>query len=212
MQVGQGFSMTTTHNMSGPLGTLQAVFQASGDAPHTTLAILCHPHPLYGGNMDDSVLSCLERMLLKHGIDCLKFNFRGVGTSAGTSSEDNSETDDLLAVVAWAEREFEYPELWLGGYSFGANMVWRAAPGTAAKRLLLVAPPVGRMQFETRSTTGPVDVYASTDVYAGTADEFIDQTELLRWQDVRLHLLQGADHFFSYHRDELEAAIDASLR
>jgi uncharacterized protein len=176
--------------ITGPAGIIEAQFQPRAHAGAAT-AVLCHPHPLYGGSMHDAVLGCAADVLHQAGLGVLRFNFRGVGRSAGRFDSGQGETEDLVAAAAWV-RETHPGPLWLCGYSFGAYVVWRAlGAGLAAERAVLLAPPVGRMEFAPLSRRGVVDVIAGDD------DDFIDPAALTTWQGVSLHRIRGADHFFN---------------
>ena len=104
-------------NVEGPAGQLEV--RVDGDSPGNIGAVLCHPHPLYGGSMDDMVLEAMSRPLLDAGFQVARFNFRGVGHSEGQHDDGKGEVDDVLAVVAWM-REQGVEKVILGGYSFGA--------------------------------------------------------------------------------------------
>lgn len=178
----------------GPTGTLEARLDEAQtratDSPR--IAVLCHPHPQYGGSMHDAVLETATGALLAAGIDCVRFNFRGVGASAGVYDHGVGEVDDANAVLAWA-RDTEPSEIWLAGYSFGARVAWQVLANPATEitvaRGLLIAPPVGSMSFD-GATTAPVDVFA------GDADEFIESAALDAWQGVNIHRIPSANHFF----------------
>ena len=192
-------------DIPGPTGVLEAMLDATGEVPEN-FAVLCHPHPQYGGNMFDTVLDVLATACQRYDVATLRFNFRGVGASAGGYDNGSGEVQDLLAAIAWLKTEYAVRDLWLGGYSFGANVVWKALPLTEApQRVLLVAPPVGFMDFDGPGPGCPVDVFA------GDADEFIDNDVLARWQDVESHLIHGANHFFMGAQDQLGTAIDEVL-
>jgi alpha/beta superfamily hydrolase len=166
-------------------------------------AVLCHPHPLYGGSLHDAVLDCMAGPLLAAGTTCLRFNFRGVGSSSGSFDNGAGEIEDLLTAIDWLQTQEHPSELWLGGYSFGAWVVWQSlAAGTTPDRLLLVAPPVGRLPFDSRQPGCP------TDIFAGTEDAFIDQDALAAWAGVNVHALAGADHFFVGCHDDLRRRIE----
>ncbi len=193
-------------DIPGPAGALEAHLVITAEAP-STFAILCHPHPQYGGNMFDAVLDVLAEACQRRGVATLRFNFRGVGASDGEFDNGDGEAADLRAVVSWLHAQHDVKELWLGGYSFGANVVWKVLPLIdAPQRVLLVAPPVGFMEFDNYRPPCPVDVFA------GDADEFIDNEALAGWQDVESHVITGANHFFVGAADELGAAIDELLR
>jgi len=109
----------------GPCGALEGEI-IPAPAASGRFAVLCHPHPQYGGNMTDAVLDVCAEVLNEHGVNVLKFNFRGVGKSAGSYSGGHAETADLVAAVDWLRQTNDIKSMWLAGYSFGANMVWRA--------------------------------------------------------------------------------------
>jgi len=198
--------MNETPSIIGPAGTIEArldrVVPDSG-----SLAILCHPHPLYGGSMHDGVLDAAASVLLNEGISVLRFNFRGVGQSEGSHAKGEGEADDLSAVVAWALETCQSDSIIVAGYSFGANVAWRAAhtlPNLV--RLILIAPPVGMMSFTSPAPACPVHV-----VY-GDADEYIDPAALAAWRGVTRHQVDGANHFFMGEWQGLTTALANALR
>ena len=188
-------------HINGPAGTLEARYEAA--ARSTAIqAVLCHPHPLYGGSMHDLVLDCLTKILLDVGVGVLRFNFRSVGESAGQHDGGAGEVQDLGAAADWLRSRYPGEGLWLGGYSFGAWVAWQAVhTGLAADRVLLVAPPVGAMKFPD-GTPG-----TRADAVIGEADDFADPAALDRWRGVTLHPIAGADHFFSGRFAELAAEV-----
>ena len=191
-------------DIPGPTGALQAEL-AIASQPSGNFAVLCHPHPQYGGNMHDMVLDCLADVLLQTGVSCLRFNFRGVGASEGVSSGGAAEADDLLAVAAWLKAEHAPECLWLGGYSFGANMVWRTMSVIAPARVLLVAPPVGLMEFAEQAITVPVDIFT------GDRDDYVAVDKLSSLSGAHVHTIAGADHFFMGYHDQLRQSIRDAL-
>ncbi len=189
----------------GPSGSLEGEIIPAPNADGS-FAVLCHPHPQYGGNMFDAVLDICAEVLVQRGVSVLKFNFRGVGASEGSYSEGHAETEDVVAAVEWLTLAHGIKSLWLSGYSFGANMVWRALDEIhSPEHILLNAPPVGHMEFAPRQPPCPIDVFV------GDADEFVDLARLGSWAGVRSHIIAGADHFFTGKWDELRASINASL-
>ena len=193
--------------IQGPTGWLEARHDVA-PIEKTVTAVLCHPHPQYGGSMHDAVLETAAQECLQRGANCLRFNFRGVGGSEGRYDGAGGEVDDLEAIVAWAREEYPRDKLWLVGYSFGANVVWQALAreSCAAARALLIAPPVGMMAFSDGEThTDQIQAIA------GSADDFVDQQAFAAWQGVDTHVLEGADHFFGGAHGQLGELIGALL-
>jgi len=188
----------------GPSGALEAALTTTADASDC-FAVLCHPHPQYGGSMEDSVVGVLEAALLGAGVACVRFNFRGVGASEGRYDGGPGEQDDLIAVVDWLLGEHDPTHLWLGGYSFGASVVWHTLGRLQPERALLVAPPTRVMQFDGADPALPVDTFS------GSEDDYVDAQALERLPNVRSHVISGADHFFSGHLLELERSISRAL-
>ena len=207
--------------LSGPAGGLEACLRLPG-AGTAGVAVLCHPHPQYGGSMHDAVLQTLELELLNHGWACLRFNFRGVGRSAGTFDQGQGEQDDVLAVLAAVRDAAELspvlsadcrtqPPL-LCGYSFGAAMAWHAQ--SRAPRplfgLWLAAPPLSIMPLPA------ADPGAPTQVFLGDHDTYCSVADAQRWLQslpglARLSLIAGADHFFTGQQVALGEAARALL-
>lgn len=167
-------------------------------------AVLCHPHPLYGGSMNDAVLDAVEAALAPRGMGLLRFNFRGVGGSGGQFDHGEGEMEDLIAACRWLREEHGDPALWLAGYSFGAGVVWRAWPRIPnVRRLILIAPPTAMMQ-RPEAPKPP-----ATTVLAGDEDPYVEPTMLQALPDVDLRCISGADHFFSGRWRELQEALAA---
>lgn len=187
----------------GPAGALEARHDGEED---NGIAVLCHPHPLYGGSMDDGVLAVLADVLHAHGIATLRFNFRGVGRSEGRHDGSGGEVDDLRAAIAWAREAHPDAPLLLGGYSFGASTLCQLLAGAGApsvERVLLIAPPVGNLPAP--------EPGQPTDVFVGDADAFVDPSALAEWHRASIHTLPGADHFFAGEWQALAQAIHGAL-
>ena len=192
-------------HITGPAGLLEAeLLQAPLEK--TITAILCHPHPQYGGSMHDAVLGTTSDVLLANGVNCLRFNFRGVGASEGRFDDAVGEQQDLQAVVDWVQYEYPRDALWLVGYSFGAHVISLALANEVInptpKRTFLIAPPNGVMN-ETRQFDG----LEKTTFIAGSQDNFCDISQL----PGEPLIIEGADHFFSGQHDELAETVQASL-
>ena len=187
----------------GPAGALEARVEAGGS---DQWAILCHPHPLYGGSMHDAVLDTVATVLAEQDIGRVRFNFRGVGASGGQYDEGRGEADDLVAVRDWLAGEHAPEELWLCGYSFGSNVVWRARTRIPeARRIVLIAPPVGAMEFAPPDRAEAPQVI----VVAGDRDAFVDLNALRQWSGdcCEVRTVDGADHFFGGRWDALAAVL-----
>ena len=192
-----------TVSIPGPAGPLEARWTPAGPP---RWAVLCHPHSLYGGTMDDAVLDVVDGALAAKGFARLRFNFRGVGASAGRFDDGRGEAEDLVAVCAWLAAERVPAALWVAGYSFGAAVAWRARSRLASlERLVLVAPPTAMLNLGRSAPATPVSVLA------GDADPHCDLAALeSAAAAIDVHPIAGADHFFAGRQDALAAAL-ASL-
>lgn len=178
--------------LAGPAGPLECAIDDPATAARG-VAVLCHPHPLHGGTMDNKVVQTLARAFVQLGYRAVRFNFRGIGGSAGTWDEGRGEVDDALAVIA-AERDAALP-LALGGFSFGGYVAAAAAArlpeGQRAERLALVAPAVKNF---------PVPpVSQDTVLVHGEADDVVPLAALLDWARphvIPVTVMPGAGHFF----------------
>jgi len=193
--------------ISGPAGQLEGLLDTAPSADGSRAAVVCHPHPLYGGTMTNKVAHMLAKAFNDAGAVAVRFNYRGVGASEGRYDEGNGETADALAVLEWTRREWPGAELWLGGFSFGGAVAIRAAHARDIRRLVTVAPAVDRI---------PV---AHTDlprcpwlIVQGDSDELVDPGRIERWRaslpvTPELALLRGAEHFFHGKLTELRRVV-----
>ncbi len=181
---------TQRHPVAGPAGAIECAVDAPAGVARG-VAVLCHPHPLHGGTMDNKVVQTLARALVQVGWRAVRFNFRGIGASQGGWDGGRGEVDDALAVVA-EHRDAALP-LVLGGFSFGGFVASQAAArlDPPAKRLLLVAP-----------ATGNFDVAAvpeDTLVIHGESDDVVPLAATLDWarpQALPVVVVPGVGHFF----------------
>jgi alpha/beta superfamily hydrolase len=200
-------------HIDGPVGKTEVLVENPG-APRG-IALVAHPHPIGGGANTNKVAHTLARTFVHLGYVALRPNFRGVGGSEGTHDEGIGETEDLLAVLAWAQRQFgELPQV-LAGFSFGAYCQTRVAQrlaktGRPAERLVLVGIAAGFVEGTRHYDTAPVP--ADSLVIHGSADETVPLANVLAWaepQDLPVIVVPGADHFF--HR-RLHTLRDIILR
>ncbi len=195
--------------LSGPAGNIEISTSYPAElADDFAVAVICHPHPLYGGSMANKVVHTLSGTFNDMGIPTVRFNFRGVGQSEGLFDQGKGEVDDLYTVIQWARRRHPAAPLWVAGFSFGAYVVMRAQPIAKARRLLLVAPPVSLFDFE---RLDPVSV--PWVVIQGGHDEVVDSQAVIDWvqqQSCRpvFRLMADADHFFHGRMNRLRGAVE----
>lgn len=178
--------------MPGPTGALEVVIDTPDEAPRG-VAVVCHPHPLQGGTLDNKVAATLARAFVQLGYRAVRLNFRGVGASEGRWDEGQGEVDDVLAVIA-AHRDPTLP-LALAGFSFGAFVASQAATmlpeGQKAIGLALVGPSTLKQKMPA--------VPEGTVVIHGEADEVVPLSATLDWarpQALPVVVIPGAGHFF----------------
>ena len=192
--------------IDGPAGALE-LFVDGAESRTGAVAVLCHPHPQFGGSAHDAVLGAAVEALRARREICVRFNFRGVGRSEGRFDDGEGEREDVLAVVRHARERHGLKPLLLVGYSFGAVMAWRAAREAAADALFLIAPPVGRMPLEAADAPDcPVHVVA------GALDEFAPADALRALHrnlptPGAMTIVPGADHFFASDVDAVARAL-----
>lgn len=192
-------AQTQRFSIQGAAGVLECAIDlpdAAQFAEPVGLGLVGHPHPLYGGNMDNKVAQTLARGFIALGYVAVRMNFRGVGQSAGTYDEGMGETDDMEILLA--QMQVRYPGLpfALAGFSFGSFVQSRlqerlSAKGTPAERLVLVGSAAGKWDM--------APIPANTIVIHGELDETIPLSDVLDWlrpQDIPVIVIPGADHFF----------------
>lgn len=200
-----------TMNIVGPAGQLELrLGQHEGQSSADDCAaircglIMCHPHPLHLGTMDNKVVTTLVRGASRlkvestQPLDTVRFNFRGVGQSEGEHDDGMGEQDDLGAVVEYAITELGWQKVYLAGFSFGSGVACLYAGDHAEKiaGLFLVAPAVHH--FDAPSTL-PFEF--DSHIYMGDADEVVPFDEVEHWVDLltpqpHFHVFEEASHFF----------------
>lgn len=192
----------------GPVGQLEAELSVpdtyqTGDP----VAVVCHPHSLYGDSLRNKVVHILADTLTAMGVASLRFNFRGVGKSEGAFDQGQGEQEDLSAAVSWLKEHFPTAPHWLAGFSFGAFVAYRAHRRVNAQRLLLVAPPVSLFVFGR-----PEPVTIPWLVIQGAEDEIVPSREVENWvasqpNPPSFHLLQETSHFFHGRLNDLKDLV-----
>lgn len=236
------------HFIDGPAGKLEIKTAYASDTPdshhdmdHTqfknVIGIVCHPHPLYQGTMDNKVVTTIVKSWRKKGLAAIRFNFRGVGESEGQYGEGKGEIEDLQAVIQWAKQHFvgsagstasihksettenhDMNAIWLAGFSFGSFIAASVAAEQnihnddfKINRLLTIAPPVHHFGFEALIPSCPWLTIQ------GDADEVVPFERVQAWfeklsnvkRDAKLIVMKGASHFFHGRLIELQAHIEA---
>lgn len=199
--------------LDGPAGPLEALLQERDEHDHVLAAVVCHPHPLYGGTMHNKVAHRVASTLHALGAAVLRFNFRGVGHSAGAFDRGEGELEDARTALAYLRGRYPDARRWAAGFSFGSWVASRlAASEPDVERLVLIAPPVHTQTFEEMRTLATPKL-----VVQGTGDEICRPENLERvwpeWAEPkRLVRVPGASHFFDRRLGELADAIREGLR
>ena len=190
--------------VDGPAGRIEIVvdhppvFPTDGAEDSARgIAIVAHPHPLFGGTLDNKVAQTLARTFTELGYIAVRPNFRGVGASEGAHDHGDGETDDLVRVADWALSRFGPLPVALAGFSFGAYVQTRVAKRIQAERLVLVGVPDGLVTGGRTYRTEPVP--PDTVVIHGELDETAPLANALGWarpQELPVVVVPGADHFF----------------
>jgi uncharacterized protein len=185
-------SATVRHSVAGPAGPIECAIDAPAGAPIGT-AVVCHPHPQFGGTMDNKVVQTLARAFVQLGWRSVRFNFRGIGASAGGWSDGVGEIDDALAVIGAMRANGE--PLLLAGFSFGAYVASHAATRLAdaarPARMVLVGPSTAKQPM--------APVPADTLVIHGETDDVVPLAATFDWarpQMLPVIVFPGVGHFF----------------
>jgi alpha/beta superfamily hydrolase len=188
--------------LAGPAGEIEALVETPADersadaGTPSRFGVVCHPHPLYGGTLDNKVVYTLARAFVELGVPAIRFNFRGVGASAGRYDEGIGETADALAVIAYGRERWPGAGLWLAGFSFGGAVAVRAAAAARPERLVAVAPGITRVAMA--GIAAPPCPWL---IVQGDADDVIEPAAVLAWAGRQspapaIRQLAGAGHFF----------------
>jgi alpha/beta superfamily hydrolase len=195
-------------NISSGTLKLEGLIARAAGSQSARGAVVCHPHPLYGGSMHSNVVEAILEALWKSGFATLRFNFRGVGASEGEHSGGAGETDDAAAAMRFL---FSQPGIVseaaiMAGYSFGAAIAMRAgATLNEVATIAAIALPVGMGDFSAAATSGKKIL-----LLAGDHDAYCPKngiTSLAEGCAARLKIIEGADHFFGGYEDALTDAL-----
>jgi alpha/beta superfamily hydrolase len=207
--------------LEGPVGKLEALLNA-GAANATHAAVVCHPHPLFGGTLHNKVVFHTMKALNSFGFPVLRFNFRGTGLSQGEHDHGNGEVEDVHAALDWLDAEFHLP-LVFAGFSFGAAVGLRAAcPDARVKAVIGVGTPVVPVAADTEAPRVYTldflqDCVKPKLFISGARDQFGPRAKLEALvasvpEPKKLVVIEGADHFFEGRLRELREAIEGWVK
>jgi len=202
--------------LDGPAGRLEALLN-QGTEGATHAALVCHPHPLYGGAFHNKVVFHTMKALNSFGFPVLRFNFRGTGMSHGTHDNGRGEVDDVRAALGWLDTEFHLPMIF-AGFSFGAAIGLRAAcPDVRVESLIGLGLPL----LPTDERSYDLDFLHTCNkpklLVSGTRDQFgpkarLEQLAQSLPEPKKLVLIEAADHFFEGRLKELRETIETWVR
>src|SRR6266567_6725080 len=213
-----------TFFLPGPAGRLEALLwdvpERDEIARPPLAAVVCHPHPLFGGTMHNKVVYQVAKTLHRFGLPVLRFNFRGTGLSEGTHDEGRGEQDDVSAALDFLSAEYAGTALLLAGFSFGSWVGLRAGcKDSRVSNLIGLGLPVGDLASREFSyleacdkpkllVSGEFDMYGPPDKLKALVESFPPGVK----ERTNIAVVRGADHFFAGHLPELDRAIEAWLK
>ena len=195
--------------INGPVGDLEALLEVPNDGNILAAVVVCHPHPVHGGTMHNKVAHTLARAFVGIGFATLRFNFRGVGASAGSFADGVGELADVHAALEYLRGRYPDLRMWLSGFSFGAAMSIRAAADSEVSGLVSIAPAAYRF-------AGDLAVHPKCPwlIVHGEEDELVPIDESVEWADSlepgpELLVFPETSHFFHGKLVELREAVRA---
>jgi uncharacterized protein len=202
--------------LDGPAGRLEALLNMGAEST-THAALVCHPHPLFGGTLHNKVVFHTMKALSSFGYPVLRFNFRGTGLSQGQHDHGEGEVDDVRTALDWIDHEFHLP-LIFAGFSFGSAVGLRAAcPDPRVKAVIGIGLPVAAIgdriyNFDFLQNCVKPKLFVS-----GDRDQFGPVPQLRQVVEAlpdpkKLVIIAGADHFFEGRLRELRDAIEPWVR
>jgi uncharacterized protein len=196
--------------VNGPVGPLETIAVVSD--PSQPWAIICHPHPLFGGTMTNKVVTTLAKAFQQRGWNTVRFNFRGVGQSGGRFDQGQGELADLVAIMDWVQQEQAGRDICLAGFSFGAYIAAQVATQRVPHQLVLVAPPV--QHFAMRALP---PITCPWILVQGEQDEVVSPKAVFAWAETRypqptIIRFPQASHFFHGCLIALQAELAIALQ
>ncbi len=193
--------------------TLEARWDTPPEATHAV--VFCHPHPEHGGTMNVPLMVAVTKALVGQGIAVVRFNFRGVGRSAGSHDDGRGERRDVDAAVSFAAGRQPDVAIAVAGWSFGAAVAlgWQALTGSALP-YIGIAPPLSPGRFAGLPSSGELAPARRTFVF-GDRDQFTSiaaARAYARSIGARLEVIKGSDHFFHFREEQVAAIITRAIR
>ncbi len=203
--------------LQGPAGRLEALLWTSPQPEPRFAALVCHPHPLFGGTMHNKVVFRVARVLLDLGFPVFRFNFRGTGQSAGQHSSGRGEPDDVRAALDYLTEQFPGRPLLLAGFSFGAWVGLRAGCGdTRVAELVGLGLPANtaNLSFLPACAKPLLIIQGERDPFGARekVEALVAEMHQAHPGQAELAVVPGADHFFAGKLDQVDAALRAWLK
>jgi uncharacterized protein len=199
--------------LAGPAGPLEALLEFDPNSTPGASAVVCHPHPLHGGTMHNKVVFRVAKTSLTLGMPTLRFNFRGVGRSAGSFDSGRGERDDVVAALGFLRTRFPNLPLVVAGFSFGSWVGLAAgARDWGVRALVGVGLPVASSPFAfLLGVKKPKLIVQATEDPYGPREKLQELFDSLD-EPKRLYWVEGRDHFFEGKLDEVQNAVVEFLR
>ena len=217
-------SATQSISLNGPAGLLEGLCDVPDGMAIKGTAVICHPHPLFGGTMQNKVVQTLAKAFVQNGWRAIRFNFRGVGGSAGAYDEGRGEVDDLLQVIAQLHslgQASQVPQsqmgnaLALAGFSFGAFVTSHAVAQLASSPNLDKVVLVGTAASRFTVAPVPPELHDKTLVVHGEVDDTVPLSSVMDWarpQSLPVTVIPGVEHFFHGQLPLLRKLVSRHLR
>ena len=197
--------------LDGAAGKLECALDLPETEPRG-IALISHPHPLYGGTMENKVVQTLDRAFVALGYVVARMNFRGVGQSQGEHDEGRGETDDMALLLAHMKHAYPTLPVFLGGFSFGTYALGQlqermAAQGEPPERMILVSATAGKWDLP--------PIPSNTVLVHGENDDVILLSDVMNWarpQDIPVIVIPGCDHLFNRKLPHLREIVTAYFR
>lgn len=212
---------TQAISLTGPSGHLEGLCDLPTDMPIKGTAVIAHPHPLFGGTMQNKVVQTLAKAFVQNGWRAIRFNFRGVGASSGAYDDGHGELQDLLQVIEQVQSSEMMDDMAMGpclalaGFSFGAFVTTHALAQWASDPRLDKVVLVGTAASRFKLAAVPQDLHDKTLVVHGEVDDTVPLSSVLDWarpQSLPVTVIPGVEHFFHGQLPLLRNVVSRHLR